>query len=670
MQKEKVTDLNLQFNSRVLYEILGSEIIEADSIAIAEQIKNAKDANATKIIIDFSKMNEDLITIEDNGDGMSIEEIKNNWFFVGTNNKSENSSQSGGKGIGRFSLFRIANTIEIETVKNEVRSIFTLDKSSLSETELATDANIPIFQEEARGQDSQTVVKLTRINTDIDLQGIKRDLENLQDPENSLDLFEIKYPENQAGSRYFKPDEAINQAPFYAVAEFEGEEVLSYEFVCEINGERIYTNNVFKKNYKDALKNVLLNHSATGVNLGKTKIIIYNFYFDKLFKQWHGDIQEDEIKKNFLAAYKGINVYRNGFKVYGHGEEDWLKLAETRLKKSSDNIDNKLTYGYLLLDSKESKKLREKTNREGFIKSKELTYFREIVMSIVKQFGLDRKLSIKAIKNYININQAPRSIGNKAIGNKGFVDTENGDGIKDTVDGISTEENKGESSGRETKRTAATTGDTDIKGLKNIDTDGSNNETTRGAIKDLNGEKTDQRISPNIRNDKNKSYNNIVSKKIGFFDTDLLDLVSSEKVRRLFGEILKISVYEYPLATATLFRSLIEITMDEFIRVNYNNSNITDNFKEIQKYKIDQNGLVRNIKGYSIPPKDKIVAFKKHLELKGHDARSLRHLDDLAEFINDLNLSIHWHDKLISIDSLRTNWVNSKFFLEYMCKNI
>ncbi|MED1902536.1 ATP-binding protein [Bacillus thuringiensis] len=670
MQKEKVTDLNLQFNSRVLYEILGSEIIEADSIAIAEQIKNAKDANATKIIIDFSKMNEDLITIEDNGDGMSIEEIKNNWFFVGTNNKSENSSQSGGKGIGRFSLFRIANTIEVETVKNEVKSIFTLDKSSLSETELATDANIPIFQEEARGQDSQTVVKLTRINADIDLQGIKRDLENLQDPENSLKLFEIKYPENKAGSRYFKPDEAINQAPFYAVAEFEGEEVLSYEFVCEINGERIYANNVFKKNYKDALKNVLLNHSANGVNLGKTKIIIYNFYFDKLFKQWHGDIQEAEIKENFLAAYKGINVYRNGFKVYGHGEEDWLKLAETRLKKSSDNIDNKLTYGYLLLDSKESKKLREKTNREGFIKSKELTYFREIVMSIVKQFGLDRKVSIKAIKNYINMNQAPRSVGDKEIGNKGFVDTKNDGDIKDAVDGISTEENKGEFSNRETKYTEVATGDTDIESLKNIDTEGSNNEIPRGAAKDLKGEKTNQKVSPNIGNDKTKTYNNMVSKRIGLFDTELLDVVSSEKVRRLFGEILKISVYEYPLATATLFRSLIEITMDEFIRVNYNDSNITDTFNEIKKYKIDQNGLVRNIKGYSIPPKDKIAAFKKHLELKGHDVRSLRHLDDLAEFINDLNLSIHWHDKLISIDSLRTNWVNSKFFLEYMCKNI
>lgn len=125
---------SIQFSPRIISEALGSKIIERDSIAIAEQIKNATDANATQVTIDFSKMYEEdekLITIVDNGEGMSLDEIKDKWLNVATNNKTFDNTQLGGKGIGRFSLFRLADEIEIETTKNGFTNIFTLKKMIL-----------------------------------------------------------------------------------------------------------------------------------------------------------------------------------------------------------------------------------------------------------------------------------------------------------------------------------------------------------------------------------------------------------------------------------------------------------------------------------------------------------------------------------------------------------
>ncbi|WDU77557.1 ATP-binding protein [Lysinibacillus sp. G01H] len=103
---EHTTDIKL--DPRLLYEALGNKIIELDSIAIAEQIKNASDAGAENIIVDFSNFKNDVVEIRDNGSGMTLDEIKENWLLVATSNKSNDLTQLGGKGIGRFSLFRLA----------------------------------------------------------------------------------------------------------------------------------------------------------------------------------------------------------------------------------------------------------------------------------------------------------------------------------------------------------------------------------------------------------------------------------------------------------------------------------------------------------------------------------------------------------------------------------
>lgn len=62
--------------------------------------------------------------IADNGSGMSIEVLKNQWMTIGTDNKAEqfiskkNRIQTGAKGIGRFALDKLGSNCEVIT-KNE-----------------------------------------------------------------------------------------------------------------------------------------------------------------------------------------------------------------------------------------------------------------------------------------------------------------------------------------------------------------------------------------------------------------------------------------------------------------------------------------------------------------------------------------------------------------------
>ena len=131
---------NLEFKiSTGLKDIIGKDLITDDLIAVFELVKNSYDARATHVIISIEQ---DKITIADNGKGMSLDDIKNKWLFVafsakkdGTEDIKTNSIDNyrdkiqerrfyaGAKGIGRFSCDRLGKYLVLKTKNIESSSI-------------------------------------------------------------------------------------------------------------------------------------------------------------------------------------------------------------------------------------------------------------------------------------------------------------------------------------------------------------------------------------------------------------------------------------------------------------------------------------------------------------------------------------------------------------------
>lgn len=131
---------SLQFKvSSALKNIIGSDLISNDFIAIFELVKNSYDAHATKVEITF----EDIYTknakiiIKDNGKGMNYEDLINKWLFVAYSAKKDGTEEdsynyrdkikikrayAGAKGIGRFSCDRLGRELYLETIKDEHNS--------------------------------------------------------------------------------------------------------------------------------------------------------------------------------------------------------------------------------------------------------------------------------------------------------------------------------------------------------------------------------------------------------------------------------------------------------------------------------------------------------------------------------------------------------------------
>jgi signal transduction histidine kinase len=110
--------VKFQADSALLRE-LGERLVGQPHIALAELIKNAYDADATlcTIILD-----QDQITVTDNGHGMTRSEFLQHWMTIGTRNKQKQGTSrefgrnvTGSKGVGRLSAQFLAHELEIVT---------------------------------------------------------------------------------------------------------------------------------------------------------------------------------------------------------------------------------------------------------------------------------------------------------------------------------------------------------------------------------------------------------------------------------------------------------------------------------------------------------------------------------------------------------------------------
>ncbi|MCL2222462.1 MAG: ATP-binding protein [Oscillospiraceae bacterium] len=118
--------LNFKTTSRHISQ-LGRELVTDFVTALVELIKNAYDADASavKIVLDQPNTPNSRIIISDTGCGMTQDDFERKWMVIGTNNKvtdpytPKGRRKTGKKGIGRFSVERIAEKVTVYSVSSD-----------------------------------------------------------------------------------------------------------------------------------------------------------------------------------------------------------------------------------------------------------------------------------------------------------------------------------------------------------------------------------------------------------------------------------------------------------------------------------------------------------------------------------------------------------------------
>lgn len=116
-------------------EHLGIRMYSTLPPVLAELVANAYDADATYVALKLNdKDGEKEIIIEDDGLGMSFDEINDKFLRIGRNRRIEDKAEKtskgrkiiGKKGLGKLSFFGIAHEIEITTRKDGKENTFTM----------------------------------------------------------------------------------------------------------------------------------------------------------------------------------------------------------------------------------------------------------------------------------------------------------------------------------------------------------------------------------------------------------------------------------------------------------------------------------------------------------------------------------------------------------------
>lgn len=129
--------LELKFDPRTI-EHLGIKMYSQLPYALAELVANAYDAGAENVRIDLCDDSEEKkIVVEDDGDGMSYNEVADNFLVIGRKRRAEDAGRknskgriiTGKKGLGKLALFGIGKTIRLETSKTgeKEKTAITLD---------------------------------------------------------------------------------------------------------------------------------------------------------------------------------------------------------------------------------------------------------------------------------------------------------------------------------------------------------------------------------------------------------------------------------------------------------------------------------------------------------------------------------------------------------------
>jgi Histidine kinase-, DNA gyrase B-, and HSP90-like ATPase len=137
---------------------------------------NAYDADATELTITLPDTIDDSASIElqDNGLGMTPDDIAEKFLFIGRNKREDGQRSPGGrliigsKGIGKLAGFGVASIVEVLSWRDGILSTVTIDRDSLEDLETLSERPLNILTSPTELSHG-TKIRLLKLNEDLNL---------------------------------------------------------------------------------------------------------------------------------------------------------------------------------------------------------------------------------------------------------------------------------------------------------------------------------------------------------------------------------------------------------------------------------------------------------------------------------------------------------------------
>ncbi|MFC6616262.1 sensor histidine kinase [Halopenitus salinus] len=337
-------------DSQILSE-LGERLIATEQVALAELIKNAYDADATRCNIWLEDDGNTLI-VDDDGHGMTEREFDDFWMTIATSNRGENPTSKrynrevqGSKGVGRFAVRNLGLYLELDTVAK--------DPESGEYLRLTADFDWKEFESGAGLREMEVEYQISR-DARPEEEGTRLRISELRDEWSAESLEDVSSEVLDIVSAPYEPDPAAiegtdDEDPGFSVyfaPPGEGSPAKSiareiYErYVAKVDIATEGNTLIYRYEYEDADER---EYQYDLAEEGK--------YGENLVGELNGEIRFIPNRKGVLAGMEtfdgrdarswltengGVRVIDGNFRMppYGDKGNDWLGLSESQARRS------------------------------------------------------------------------------------------------------------------------------------------------------------------------------------------------------------------------------------------------------------------------------------------------------------------------------------------------
>lgn len=428
-----------------LIRTLGEELISNEVVAVIELVKNAYDADATRVLIRFVaplEIGKGRIEVIDNGHGMEITTVRTAWMEPATPSKRGKENRRterlhrrylGEKGIGRFASSRLAKELEVisrcEGAAKEVYAVFDWqqfddDSKYLDEililweerepSEIKAGGTIELLWKSERKLPPAsklrhgTILRMSALKQKWEakqFEDLRRGLARLISPKVAKETdqeFEVELDLPSEFSEFSSKVESppILKHPHYLVkgsVHANGSFTLTYKVLAEGIEKSFIGRFLRVKDAKDRFELRVIEDEkdvkdeqpseSKSVECGPLEMELRVWDRDELgnvVQKTHSTLQD--VRRD-LDTVAGINIYRDGFRVlpYGEPQDDWLRLDLRRVQNPTLRLSNNQIYGVVHISADSNPQLRDQSNREGLDENQALDDLRGVMTEVLSR---------------------------------------------------------------------------------------------------------------------------------------------------------------------------------------------------------------------------------------------------------------------------------------------
>ena len=395
---------------------IGEESISNWIQAVLEIVKNALDADAENVWITFEgqesldKTQPTKITkiiIRDDGFGMTVEDLQNKYFRIGTDNKQRNTISPlkkrrvvGEKGMGHVAAKRLGLICKI--VSNPLHYSDREPSASINKTITAT-INWNDFQYGLNFTDVKSKGEILERATD-QTTGLQVELTELRDGtiskeefrelEHSLSMLivpkDLKSDKNdnfkiwlkEPGADFYSVGNdmsALNMAllRITGIAKYDAtknETMVKYYVEKRVKSKSSPDNHIWDRQIIDDNGNTTSSYNLDGKRFGDAKLVLYHFPQGGLgkFASEQKSILKFKDIRDFTKKYSGIKLFKDNVRLFPFGERssmtmyDWVGLDKaTMAAHAGGRIRLDTVVGFLTLSKDSCEGISEVATREN-----------------------------------------------------------------------------------------------------------------------------------------------------------------------------------------------------------------------------------------------------------------------------------------------------------------